>query len=201
MSTLFNKISDYLPHTTIRGLNKQLYSDNKEYCQLASHIYNSDMLSIKDQNNTILYYDYNQIYYAIIKKNDYYIVYKLKQVNEYLVLTIHKKLPENLNNIMDVDIMSKFKIFKSRGCEDVIDNYSKINTSNQLLKTFKNYFNPEVMHDLLYLYIYLHSNCVLLDHEIIKYERKKYNMNKLPKKKLLQEIYDMYNILYVLINL
>jgi hypothetical protein len=197
MSTVFTKISDYLPHTTIRGLNKQLYQNDKEYCHIASHIYNSDMKLIENQENTITFYDDNHTYSAILNKN---IVYKLKQVNEFIVLKITKKT-KILNSIIDVDVMSKYKIFKSRGCEDMIENYSKNNTLSQLLKTFKNYFNPDVMIDMLYLYIYLHANCVLLGIYDFEYTRKKYNMNKLPGKNFLQEIYDMYNVLYVKINL
>lgn len=201
MSSIFNNVSNYLPHTTIRGLNKQLYTENKQYCQLASHIYMDDMELIQNQNDSIVYYEYNQIFYAVMIKNNYHIIYKLKLVDQYLVLTILHELPKHEESIVDVDIMSKFRIFKSRGCEDVMDDFSKKNTANQLLKTFTNYFKPETMIDMLYLYIYLHSNCVLLDNEIISYEPLKFNINKLPKKSFLKKIYEMYNILYVRINL
>lgn len=203
MSSIFNNVSNYLPYTTIRGINKQLYSENQQYCKIASHIYMDDMKLIHNQNNSIVYYEYDQVFYAVVIKNDYHIIYKVKQVDQYIVLTIHKKLSEPLddNSIVDIDIINKFKIFKSRGCEDMIENYSKTNTSNELLKTFTNYFKPEVMIDMLYLYVYLHSNCVLLDNEIINDETKKFNLNKLPKKSFLQKIYDMYNVLYVRVNL
>lgn len=194
--SLFNNIVNYLPYTKIRGINKYYTEQqNTNYCKISSFIYDDDMKSI-DGNNTIKYYLYEDIYYAVVNNK---IVYKLRQVDDYLHLSIHDKV-EELDNVIDVDMMSKYKILKSRGCEDMIENYAKDNTKSLLLKTFKNYFKPDTLFDILYLYIYLHSNCFLLGYEKLP-TNQKFNMNKLPKNTLLQEIYDMYNVLYVHVDL
>jgi hypothetical protein len=202
--SVFNNISKYLPHTTVRSINKQLYHKNVEYCELAKNIYNNDMKLYTNKNNTIIYYEYEKIIYGVMIKNDIYIIYKIKQVDQYIQLSIHKKYPKDYlddNNMIDVDIMTKHKILKSRGCEDIIPNYSKTNTTNLLLNTFKTNFNPDIISDIVYLYMYLHSNCVLLDYEKVIDEHIMFKINKLPSEEILHKIYDMYNLLYVHVNM
>ena len=53
--SVFNNVSKYLPHTTVRSINKQLYHKNVEYCELAKNIYNDDMKLYTNKNNTIIY--------------------------------------------------------------------------------------------------------------------------------------------------
>lgn len=200
MSSIFNNVAKYLPSTTVRSINKQ-YQNSVEYCKMSSHVYNQDIIPFKKNNNTVIYYQDDEDIVAIMMTNNQYTTYKTKQIDNYIQLTIHKHkyhvdyLNDNLIN--DVDLLSIREILKSRGCEDVIENYSKTNTLKSLVNTFKNYFNPDVITDIVYLYIYLHSNCVLLGYEDVKDETKQFKLNKIPKDEFIQKIYDMYNLLYV----
>jgi hypothetical protein len=198
MSSIFNNVAKYLPSTTVRSINKQYHTD--DYCKRSSHVYNQDIIPFKNNDNTVIYYQDDEDIVAIMLKNQF-TTYKTKQIDNYIQLTIHKHkyhvdyLNDNLIN--DIDLLSSKEILKSRGCEDIIENYSKINTLKSLVNIFRKYFNPDVITDIIYLYIYLHSNCVLLGYEEVKDETKQFKLNKIPKDEFIQKIYDMYNLLYV----
>ncbi len=208
MQTIFENIKEYIPNTTLRAINKQYHTD---YCDQAAHIYNDDMniqgdnlLFLKDDKssyNHIFYYKDEEDYtVAIIKQETNYITYHMTKEDEYYKLSIKPIKVEINEPIVDIDIMSKYQIMKSRGCEDVVKDFSKKNTIRFLLKTFTDFFNPDMMSDIVYLYIYLHSNLILLNYTVPK-PFKIFKMTKLPKQEVLDQIYDMYNLLYVHINL
>ena len=207
---VIENINQYLPYTTLRGVSKK-FTDQK-YCEMASTIYDDDLnakqvVNIVENLNKVLYYqDADNLTYAVLEKQEsvppqfVQLSYKMTKRDDYYKLSI-KKLKESQDlKVFDVDIMSKYQIMKSRGCEDQIKDFSKQNTLKFLLQTFTDYFNPDEMSDILYLYIYLHSNLTLLNYPT-SLSRRKFNMYKLPKASLLQEIYDMYNLLYVHLNL
>src|SRR4029079_5895797 len=101
-------------------------------CLRLTNIYNDDLISIKKNDpRAILFYkndDKITIHFNLYQ-------YKLKLVNDQLVLTIKpytRKIEEG--TLLDVDLLSKYRRLKSRGCESVIKNYAKLNT----LKILKN---------------------------------------------------------------
>jgi len=202
--SVFNNVAKYLPSDTIRSINKE-YKNSIEYCKISSKIYNNDYLSVKNKNNSILYYQEDDLVTAVTIKNNKYVIYKIKQIDDYIQLTIYKskyfKNDMNDNYIIDIDLLNTHHILVSRGCEDIIKNYSRDNTLKILLNTFKKYFNPDVITDIVYLYTYLHSNCFLLDYEEYKEETKQFKLHKIPKQDFIQKIYDMYNLLYVHFNI
>ena len=205
--TILETIKPYLPKITLRAVSKHFV--DKTYCDMAGYIYNDDMIQIvnsdvKDVFSThVIYYkDADDLTFATLVNDTIEINYQMIKEDEYYKLVM--KSFDNMENesytLFDVDIMSKYNIMKSRGCEDNLKLFSKNKTLEFLSQTFKDYFNPDIMSDIVYLYIYLHSNLVLLNYSPNK-PFKKFNMTKLPKKALLQEIYDMYNLLYVHLNL
>ena len=195
--TVLENIKGYLPNTSLRSISKQF--TDQTYCDMASHIYNDDMNRIAENNNHVLYYkDADNLTYAVLQYNDKETFKMIKENNYYMIST--ESIEDEALVLFDVDIMSKYNLMKSRGCEDYSPYFSKDKTLGFLLKTFKDYFNPDIMSDILYLYIYLYTNLLLLNYTPKKLYTK-FNMTKLPKKSLLQEIYDMYNLLYVHLNL
>lgn len=200
-TTVINTIDQYIPSTLKRSLNKQYYLDNnKEYCQLASHIYNDDMLYILNNADIYVIYYYNEDYQleACLNVKDVKYFYKIKQYDDYYILTIKNKYKDvKSNNLVDIDLQSQFKILKNRGCEDYEKKFAKKHTIDSLKKTFKNYFNPDNIHDMIYLYVFLHSNSILVNKGQINTSKRKFKINKLPKEDFLKDIYDLYNLLYV----
>ncbi len=201
--TVLETIKPYLPKTTLRGVSKHFV--DQTYCDIAGYIYNDDMLQIDvsdplSNNEYILYYkDAEDVTYAILHHDRNNIHYQMTKKDEYYYI-IQNNMDIESFTLSDIDIMSKYNIMKSRGCEDDMPHYSKNKTLAFLLQTFKDYFNPDVMSDIIYLYIYLHSNLVLLNYAPKKLI-KRFNITKLPKKSVLQDIYDMYHLLYVHLNL
>ncbi len=187
ITTIFDNVKPYIPITTLRTVSKQ-YAD-QSYCQKAGFIYHDDMNII----DGVKYYIEDDLPYAIMNNLQYQII---KEDQYYKIIESNVDVK---NNVIDIDIMSKYKIMKSRGCEDMIKDYSKNKTIEFLLKTFTDYFNPDVMKDIVFLYLYLYT-CLI----VLNYQPKlitKFNGDKLPKKSVLNEIYNMYNLLYVHITI
>ncbi len=166
-------------------------------CLLQANIYHDDLKWIeKNDPRAILFY-----------KNDHTMTvhfnltrYKLKLVDDTVVLTIKPYVREKDKDILiDVDLMSKYRRLKNRGCEDLIKNYSKNNTIKILTNTYQNYHGQD-LYELLYLYLYLYINCVLLKYIIVVPVKKTYNLNKIDVD-LVDEVEDLYNLLYVHFNL
>lgn len=207
---ILTTIDKYIPTNVKKSLNKQYYlNNNKEYCELASHIYNDDMhYAINNFNEFAVYY-YNKKYQleAYVKHNNNVLLYKIKQKDDYYKLSIKNKNKLSYNHIIDIDLLSQYKIFQNRGCEDFQTHFNKVNTLYSLQNTFNNYFNPDNIQDLIYLYVYLRSNCFLINyHQFDKNLKKnlvhfddiktKYQIGQLPEEQFLKEIYDLYNKLY-----
>jgi hypothetical protein len=200
---IIETITEPIPFSTKRVLNK-LYKQNNDvkYCERAANIYHDDLVYTKTniKNNVIYYYNDDYDTEAQIKLNELIYIYKITKVNdEYYVLkskNINKYQDINNNTIIDIDLLSKFQILKNRGCEDIVPNYTKQHILKFLLNTFVDNFNPESSNDLIYLYMYLHSNLVLLgyNNDLLNVKIK---INKQPKVNFLTNLYDMYNLLYV----
>ena len=198
LNMVLENIKEYLPKTSLRAVSKQF--TDKTYCDLAAHIYNDDMNRIVENKNHVVYYnDAENLTYAILQKEDYQLTIKMIKEDNYYTLSYEKFEDENLV-LFDIDMISKYNLMKNRGCEDDLPYFSKNKTLDFLLKTFKDYFNPDIMSDIVYLYIYLYTNLILLNYPTKKLF-KKFDITKLPRKAVLQEIYDMYNLLYVHLNL
>lgn len=200
MSIVYDQVLTELPFTTKRSINKSYYSLDNEYCIKAAFIYHDDMIYAKNQmNNKVIYY-YNENYdvQATLTLNDNVYSYIISNVDDDIELSMIDD--QEIGELSDIDIISKYKILKNRGCEDNVPDYAKDNTLKLLLKTFENKFNPDNMHDCLYLYMYLYTNCVLLGYEV-PVVNKKYKRDELPPQILLNDIYDMYNLLFVYLNL
>ena len=203
---VLENIRDYLPKTSLRAVSKQFI--DKTYCDMAGVIYNDDLVNATKHNQHIIYYkDNDNLTYARLYKSNgetpgvgaINISYQMTKKDKYY--RIRTKSFEDYDLILeDIDVMSKYNIMKTRGCEDTIENFSKIKTMDFLLKTFKDSFNPDMMSDMIYLYIYLYSNLTLLNYPLSKMITR-FDMTKLPSDSLLEEIYDMYNLLYVHLNL
>ena len=189
---IIKNITQYLPETTTRLLSKQFLSSH-DYCQLAASIYQDDMMFVKNhfKDKAVFYYN-NETLYAQLNS----FLYKVKQVDDYYIIIIKNKI-KDMTNIVTIDLLSQYQIFKNRGCEDQIKNFSKINTLKILSSFFKNYFNPDQLSDLLYLYVFLHASCVLLNYTTITLDQQAFKINKLPSQDFLNQIYDLYNLLYV----
>lgn len=199
MTTVNDLVLTQLPFTTKRSINKTYFALDNEYCKKAAFIYDDDMIYIRNQQeNKVLFY-YNDMYdmQATIILNGITINYIIKHVNDDITLTITDE--QEIGEMIDIDIISKYKILKNRGCEDNVPFYAKDNTIKLLLKTFENRFNPDNIQDCMYLYMYLYTNCVMLGYEepTINQVLKR---DALPPQKFLDTIYDMYNLLYVYIN-
>jgi hypothetical protein len=194
---IIKNITQYLPLATRRSLNKQFLSEHSsDYCQLASYIYNDDMYFIYNNfiNKAVFYYNNDTLHCKLHYNTTYR--YKIKHVDNTYVLSVKNKI-NDINNIVNVDLSSQYKILKNRGCEDKIKNFSKTNTLKILANFFNNYFNPDRIQDLLYLYVFLHTSCVLLNYVFIDLNQRIFKINKLPPDDFLKEIYDLYNLLYV----
>lgn len=198
---LFDEISTHLPSTTIRSLNKNYNKMDNEYCKKAAFIYKDDMSYTRTLQFNIMYYynDQYNIQASVNMENNNYI-YKFYDKNDTVVLSIKHGKYDEFNDIIDIDILSKYKILKNRGCEDYIPFYSKDNTIKLLLKTFLNNLNPDNIHDIMYLYMYLHSNLIYMGYSqpmnkiILK-------VNQLPDQSFMDEIYNMYNLIHVHLKL
>jgi hypothetical protein len=194
-------ITQYLPISLKRSLNQEHKRENDQtYCQLASQIYQDDMLLVKNTfNNYVLYY-YNDDYHyeSYLYFNNLIYIYNIEPVDDYYVLTIKNKFIDLTNRpLIDIDLSSQYQILKHRGCEDIIKNFSKNHILNKLQNTFTTYFNPDDIKDLLYLYVFLHSNCVLLKYDEPILTTLYFKSHKLPKEEFLNDIYDLYNTLYI----
>ena len=80
-------------------------------------------------------------------------------------------------------------------------NFAQTNTIAFLRKLFDTYFQPDDMNDMLYLYTYLYANAVMLNYKPTTNFKHVYKLHHLPPQTLLDDIYDMYNLLYVHITL
>jgi len=200
-TNIINTITDYIPNTLKRSLNKQYYLNNtKEYCELAAHIYNDDMLYVINNYNHFVVYYYNKNFQleAHLQLPNQMWLYKIKQKDDYYILSIKNKNKElEFNSLIDVDLLSQYQILKNRGCEDFKKDFAKSNVIHFLQNTFNNYFNPDNIQDLIYLYVYLHSNNILIYHNQINVVKKTFKIGKIPKDVFLKDIYDLYNLLYV----
>lgn len=193
-------ITQYLPTSLKRSLNKEYKRENNDaYCQFASQIYQDDMNFVKNNYNQYVLYYYNNDYdyEAYFLMNNVSYVYKIQLVDNYYILTIKNKIDDYYKQLIDIDLTSQYLILKNRGCEDVQKDFSKLNILKKLLNVFTTYFNPDDMKDLLYLYVFLHSNCVLLKYDEPITTPLYFKIHKLPKKDFLNDIYDLYNTLYV----
>lgn len=198
--TVYDQVLTQLPFTTKRSLNKLYLALDNDYCKKAAFIYHDDMIYAKNLlDNKVLYY-YSEDYdmQATITLNGVSISYIIEDVNDDIVLSMTDE--QEIGEMIDIDIISKYKILKNRGCEDNVPFYAKDNALALLLKTFENKFNPDNMHDCMYLYMYLYTNCVMLGYEE-SVVSKIFKRDALPPKKFLDDIYNMYNLLYVYINL
>jgi len=140
--------------------------------------------------------------YGSLKTTHQSIVYKLKQVDDTMMIKIKASsllLPPTQFYDMDVDNM--YKVFKSHGLEDVDFNYAKQSTNRALQSMFKTYFNLHHLDDLLYLYIFLHSNVSLLLQQSVSPTKLIYDINQLPPQDLLDDIYTLYNTLFTAFEL
>lgn len=199
--SVYDQISEYLPSSTKRSLNRASYATDKEYCKKAAFIYHDDMVYVNDKftDKVIYYYNDNYDIQATLTSNGVKYNYIIEQHNDNVVLSMTDQ--GEVGEMIDVDIMSKYKVLKNRGCEDNVPYYAKNNVIDLLLKTFVNKFNPDNMQDCLYLYMYLYTNSVLIGYDEPIIKNKSYKNDKLPPKSLLDDIYNLYNLLYVYLNL
>lgn len=199
MSKIFNEVSNYIPYTTLRSINRNYNKNDKEYCKKAAFIYKDDMLYINTAKaNKIIYYNDIDTFGILTMENVNYI-YRIYEKDDNVVLSIRVG-KNDINDIIDIDILSKYKILKNRGCEDIIPNYARNNIKKLLLQTFKNNLNPDNVHEIMYLYMYLHSNCILMGHPQ-SLDTKTLKINIVPSQAFMDEIYDMYNLIYVRLTL
>lgn len=203
MSKIFNKVSNYIPYTTLRSINKDYNKMDTEYCKKAAFVYKDDMIMVNNKpgDKIIFYYNDNQDVEAILQNTNY--IYKIQEKDDTVVLTVKpskNKKEINPNDIIDIDIMSKYKILKQRGCEDSIAFYARDNTIQLLLNTFMNNLNPDNVYELMYLYMYLHANTTLMGYPH-SMETKILKMDTVPPQAFMDEIYDMYNLIYVRLKL
>lgn len=161
------------------------------------NLYHTDLHFIQkyDKEATLFYQEDNHI---IGIDADYR--YQLKPKNDTIVFTIKKRNRSEIDGqLIDVDLKSKYKRLKSRGCEDLIKNYAKNNTVRILVKMFND--NKTAINDLLYLYLYLYANCVKLKYiNVDKPMKRTFNINT-PNENLIDDVEDLYNLLYVHFNL
>jgi hypothetical protein len=199
--SVIDEITNYISLTKKRGINRKYKTEtDANYCQKAAFIYNDDMLYAKNtfDSKVIYYYSDNYDTEAILYLDSRCYKYKIyKKNNTYVLSMKHINVPTEPTNIIDIDLVSKYNILKNRGCEDVIPNYAKTHTLDFLLQTFVNNFNPDKIEDILYLYVYLHSNTILLNYNTFEPNKKIFKVNKLPSNNLLNDIYHLYNLLHV----
>lgn len=159
-------------------------------------IYQTELDSIVNHNSpyAMMYYK-NMGIHALVKTDSYYL-YKLKQKDDTWQLTTDVKMTmPNVNHVDDIDIINKYNILKKRSTT------AKAMTLQSLNDLFNERFEPQNIYDLLYLYVYLHSNAVLLKYEEADLINQTYLINDLPSQKLLDDIYYLYNLIYVNINM
>lgn len=197
-STIINTITQDVPTPIKRSINKEfLLTYSHDYCTLAAHIYHDDMIYAMNHFNHYAIYYHHQAY---VKINKTILKYKIKQVDDNYIVTLKNKntIEDINNNIIDIDLLSQYQILKNRGCEDLIQNYSQKNILKILSTQFHNYFNPDQIQDLLYLYVYLHSNYLLIHNKNEPHSLYlKLKSNKLPKQEFLNNLYDLYNLIYL----
>lgn len=205
MSKIFNEVSNYIPYTTVRSINKSYNKMDKEYCKKAAFIYKDDMIYINNMvgSKIIFYYNDNRDIQASLIMENYNYLYKIHDKDDTIIMTIKsitKNDSRNPNDIVDIDILSKYKILKQRGCEDSVVSYARDNTIKLLLNTFMNNLNPDNMQELMYLYMYLHANATLMGYSQST-ETKVLKIDTVPPQAFMDEIYDMYNLIYVRLKL
>lgn len=178
---------------------------DKEYCKKAAFIYKDDMIYINNMvgSKIIFYYNDNRDIQASLIMENYNYLYKIHDKDDTIIMTIKsitKNDSRNPNDIVDIDILSKYKILKQRGCEDSVVSYARDNTIKLLLNTFMNNLNPDNMQELMYLYMYLHANATLMGYSQST-ETKVLKIDTVPPQAFMDEIYDMYNLIYVRLKL
>lgn len=189
---------------TLTSLHSKLRSINKiqEYCNLAAYLYRDDFATVLNQSQySCITEHYNKIKGVVIRQNRY--VIKLRQKDDQLVMTTKIKLPKSMHidRITNVDILNTYKILSTRGCDNLQTDYAKVNCLRMFKKTFDDYFQPENMFNILYLFIYLQCNAVLLGYREPLISKSTYTINSLPSQELLNDIYNLYNLLYVHISI
>ncbi|HSW76940.1 MAG TPA: hypothetical protein VLG50_07830 [Candidatus Saccharimonadales bacterium] len=164
-------------------------------------IYRHDFDIINHSKHYMMMYHDDDDIYSYVTANHGSVLYHMKQKDDKIILNTYlksKKPDINNHQIDDIDLMNIFSIYKSRG----IDYHQSTYMTNQyLLKLFTSYFNPHSIKDVLYLYTYLHANAILINLESPLVIHEEYTLTALLPQSLYDTIYQLYNALYVYINL
>lgn len=131
---------------------------------------------------------------AMLKFQHGYWKFKVKKRGDQFDVSIKSKKEKEELTIDQIDIQSQYKIFKSRGCEDVIPNFSQISTLYELEHFYRYYFTNNML-DLLYCYVMFLGTAILLGYEQPK--TYKYTISDGSVNALIQQITDWYELIRV----
>lgn len=185
--------------------NPHLTKQDQNYCEKSAIVYQSDFAILNNRKVYAIIEESDRSVRGYAKVPNGYITYKAKQQDDTFILKKSIKVtPPDVGTISDIDMLSKYTIFKSRGCEDQIPKFS-VNSCLKNLEKIKNHYYDNNIKNLMYLYIYLLINIDVTNyyfesnHENRAHEGV-YYMNKPAPKAWLADIFDLYNLLVVYIQ-
>lgn len=137
----------------------------------------------------IIYYRNTEGTFAQMNKR-----YGLKKVNNTYIITVDNDIEDE--DAMNIDLQTRYLILRMRGCEDIVPNFSKIALLKYLSTLFTDHFKADETYHLLYLYLYLYTNALLLNYkeELLVGP---FVMHDIASQVLLDKIQQLYDYLYV----
>lgn len=163
-------------------------------CQEAAQIYQKDKDAVQNFPNYMTIMVKENKIVAMLKFQHGYWKFKVKKRGDQFNVSIKPKKEKEDLPIDQIDIQSQYKIFKSRGCEDVIPNFSQIRTLYELDRFYHYYFTNNML-DLLYCYVMFLGTVILLGYEQPK--TYKYTISDSSAVALIQQITDWYELIRV----